>query len=67
MSFSSVIEEIQVLPYEEKIQVRFLLNKYLNEDKRERIYKNYRSSLKRAEAGELHFTTNIDELIDSVK
>ena len=67
MSFTTVINDIQVLPYEEKIQVRYLLEKYLNEEKRERIYKNYMNSLKRANAGELKFTSNIDELIDSVK
>ena len=67
MSFTSVIEDIQELPFEDKIKVRYLLDKYLKEEKRERIYKNYRSSLKRAEAGKLNFTSNIDDLIDSVK
>jgi PBP1b-binding outer membrane lipoprotein LpoB len=62
MSFTSVIEDIQVLDFEDKIKVQFLLNKYLVEEKRERIYKNNTSSLKNAEAGKLNFTSNINEL-----
>jgi hypothetical protein len=37
MSFTSVIEDIQVLDFEDKIKVQFLLNIFLIEDKRERI------------------------------
>ena len=67
MSFTSVIEDIQVLPLKDKLKVRYLLNQYLIEDKRERLYKKYKSSLKRAEEGKLHFTSDIDELINSAK
>jgi hypothetical protein len=67
MSFTSVIEDIQRLPFEDKIKVKFLLDRYLKDEKREKIYKNYKTSLKNAESGKLCFTSNIDELIESVK
>jgi hypothetical protein len=67
MSFTSVIADIQMLPFEDKIKVRFLLDKYLKDEKRQKIYKNYRTSLKNAESGKLNFSSNIDELIDSAK
>jgi hypothetical protein len=66
MSFTTVIEDIQSLPLEDKIKVRSLLDKYLIEEKRDRLYKSYKHSLKRAEAGSLNFTSDIDELINSV-
>ena len=67
MLYSALIEEIQGLPTENKIEVRSLIDKYLTEEKRNEIEKNYKTSLKRAKAGKLHFTSNIDELINSVK
>jgi hypothetical protein len=67
MSYTALIEELQALPTEDKIEVRSLIDKYIIEDKRNQIEKNYKASLKRAKAGKLHFTTDIDELMNSVK
>jgi hypothetical protein len=67
MSFTSVVEDIQELPRVDKLKVRYLLDKYLLEEKREKIYKKYQKSLKRAKEGKLTFSSNIDELINSVK
>lgn len=63
MSYSELIEEIQLLPTEEKIEVRSLIDKYLIEERREEIYQNHLEAIKMAERGELKFTSDTDELM----
>ena len=46
-NFASVVEEIQELSIEDKEEVFFLLNKYLIENRREEIYRNFQKSKKR--------------------
>jgi hypothetical protein len=63
MSYSELIEEIQALPTEEKIEVRSLIDKYLIEERREEIFQNHLDALKMAKNGELNFTSDTDELM----
>jgi len=66
MQYSALIDEIQALPTEMKLEVRSLIDKYIIEEKRSQIEKNYKSSLKRAKAGKLKFTSDVDELMKTI-
>jgi len=63
MSFSELIEEIQTLPTEDKIEVKELIEKFLVEERRNEIYNNYLDAKIMADRGELKFTSDTDELM----
>jgi hypothetical protein len=44
--FSSVIEEVKKLSVEEKEELRFLLDRYLIEERRSEIHQDYKASQK---------------------
>jgi len=58
-NFTKTVENIQQLSLEEKSEIYFLLKKYLIEDRREEIYRNYQNSKKRKN---WKFTNDIKEL-----
>lgn len=60
--FASVIEEVKKMSSEDKEELRFLLEKYLIEERREEIYKNYINSLQELKSGKLEFTNDINKL-----
>ena len=60
--FSQIVEEIKNLPLEAKEELKTLLEKYLVEERRAEIHKNYRKTKKDLERGKLTFSNNIDEL-----
>ncbi len=67
MSYAELIEEIQGLPRESKVEIKGLIESYLVEEERIEIEKDYKSSLKLANAGKLQFSSNIDNLLNSIK
>jgi hypothetical protein len=67
MSFSDVVEAIKILSLEEKEEIQSLLAQYLREERRETIYQNYLESKQAEKAGKLIFTSDIDELMDSLE
>lgn len=67
MTFSDVVETIKSLSLEEKQQIQALLAQYLREERREEIYNNYQASIEEEKTGRLNFSSNIDELKQSVE
>ena len=60
--FDDLVETIKSLSSEEKEEIKFLIERYLIEDRREEIYQNYKNSLKELEEGEIEFTESIDKI-----
>ena len=62
MNFSDVVEAIKVLPEDEKREIQLLLHQYLCEDRRDRIYDNFKSAQIEQQKGDLKFSSNLREL-----
>ncbi len=60
--FADVVEEVKKMPSEDKEELKFLLEKYLIEDQREVIYKNYKESLRELQENKLDFSNDINKL-----
>lgn len=60
--YSTLIEEVKRLSTEEKEELKFLIEKYLIEERREDIFKNYQESKKEIEEGRLEFSNDIERL-----
>ncbi len=67
MNFSDVVEGIKTLSLEEKEEIQSLLTQYLREEKRDEIYQNYLIAKQAEKEGKLKFTSDIDELINSLE
>ena len=67
MSFSDVVEGIKTLSLEEKEEIQSLLTQYLREERRDEIYQNYLIAKQAEKEGKLKFTSDIDELINSLE
>ena len=67
MTYTAPIEEIQALPLDEKIEIHSLLDKYLIEEKRKKIFLNHQEVIKMADNGELKFSSDIDELMNTLE
>jgi len=67
VKFNKLIETIKSLSLEEKEEIKFLIERYLIEERREEIYQNYKESLKELEKGEIKFTGNIDKLKEMIE
>ncbi len=61
-NYSELIEEIQNLTPEEKKEVKSLIERYIIEDERERIFADYQESLKELREGKLRFSGDMGEL-----
>ncbi|MEW6481607.1 MAG: hypothetical protein AB1397_01145 [bacterium] len=59
LRYDNLIESVKSLPREEKEDLKFLIDKYLIEEKREEIYRNYQNSLKESK---LEFSSDVDKL-----
>ena len=59
-NFSTIIEKVKKLSFEEKEELQQLLQNYLVEARRDEIYENYLRS--RKEEKKLQFTNNINLL-----
>jgi len=60
--FNELIENIKTLSSEEKEEIKFLIEKYLVEEKREEVYENYQKSVKELNKGKLVFSNNVKKL-----
>ncbi len=60
--YDILIENIKKLPLSEKEELRNLIEKYIIEEKREEIYKNYLISLNEYKDNKLQFSSDISEL-----
>ncbi len=63
-TFGDLVEVIKKLSFTEKEEIKFLIEKFLIEEKREAIYKNYQESLIEVEENKLEFSDDIDKLPD---
>jgi hypothetical protein len=62
MNFENIIEEVKLLPFEMKQQLKQLLEKYLIEERCAEIHKNYKKSQKEYKAGKFQLSGDIQEL-----
>ncbi|MGK7945186.1 MAG: hypothetical protein AB4058_12020 [Microcystaceae cyanobacterium] len=67
MSFSDVVEAIKTLSLEEKEEIHQLLVQYLREERRQEIHQNYLAAKQQEKEGNLHFTSDIDDLMESLE
>jgi len=67
MTFSEVVESVKNLSTDEKEEIKLLIERYLIEEKREEIYQNYLLSQQRQQEGKLNFSSDIDELMNSLE
>jgi len=65
-NFAGVVEEVKQLSFDEKQELKDLLEIYLTEERREEILKNGEQSRRELERGELKFSSNLDELMESL-
>ncbi|GEM_PF-1357182 len=59
LSYDNLIENVKSLSIEEKEELKFLINRYLSEEKREKIYKNFKDSLIEYNEGKLKFSSEL--------
>jgi hypothetical protein len=57
------VVDIQLLPTDDKIEMKELLQKYIIEERREVILQNYHNAINDADEGKLLFSDNAGELI----
>ncbi|NJO76501.1 MAG: hypothetical protein HC833_23790 [Leptolyngbyaceae cyanobacterium RM1_406_9] len=62
MTFSDVVEVIKSLSTDEKREIHLLLQHYLQEERRDEMYNNFKLAQVEQKKGELKFSSNIDEL-----
>ncbi|HSE83471.1 MAG TPA: hypothetical protein VLB01_02845 [Thermodesulfobacteriota bacterium] len=62
MDFGDLVEEIKKLSPEEKEELKFLIERFLVEERREEIHKHYKESMKELEKGKLKFSGEIEKL-----
>ena len=67
MTFSDVVEAVKNLSGEEKEEIKYLIEQYLREEKREEIYQNYLNSKQAEKEEKLKFSENINDLMDSLE
>lgn len=60
--YNTLVEEVKKLSVEEKEELKFLIEKYLVEERREEIFKNYQESKKEIEEEPLEFSGDIKRL-----
>jgi len=61
-NFADVVEGIKKMSQQDKEDLKFLLDKYLIEEKREGIYRNYQQAKRELHDEKLKFSSNINEL-----
>ncbi|MDF0553240.1 hypothetical protein [Kamptonema sp. UHCC 0994] len=62
MTFNDVVEVIKGLSTDEKQEIQLLLNQYIREERRDRIYDNFKLAQVEQQKGELKFSSDINEL-----
>jgi hypothetical protein len=61
-TYNVLIEEVKKLTREEMEELKFLVEKYLIEERRHDIFKNYQKSKKEVKEKQLEFSNNITKL-----
>lgn len=61
-SFAEIVEEVKALPVQEKQELYELIEKYLVEERREKIYQSYINSLSELDNGKAEFSNDIEKL-----
>lgn len=64
--FVNIVEGAKKLSTEEKTELKFLLEKYLIDERREEISQNYKKSLKELNKNKLEFSGDVDKLKDMI-
>ncbi len=60
LRYDLLIENIKKLPLDDKEELKTIIENYIIEERRSKIFSNYQESKK--EESNLNFTSNIDEL-----
>ncbi len=62
MTFNDVVEGIKGLSTDEKEEIQSLLQQYIREERRDKIYENFQAARQEEKTAELKFSKQIDEL-----
>lgn len=62
-----LVEGIKSLSTEEKEEIQSLLQQYLREERRDKIYENFQAAQKEQQQGNLKFSNQINELRQLIK
>lgn len=65
-TFANVVEDVKQLSFDEKSELKNLLESYLVEERRDEIFRNGEESRRRFKDSELKFSSNIDDLMESL-
>ena len=60
--YDILVENIKKLPLPEKEELKNLIEKYIIEEKWEKIYENYLKSVNEYKENKLQFSSNVNEL-----
>jgi len=63
-TFAGVVEEVKQLSFDEKTELKNLLESYLVEERRQEILENGEQSKQELENGKLKFSSSTDELME---
>ncbi len=63
-NFAEVVEEVKQLSFDEKSELKNLLELYLIEERRQEIFDNGEQSKRELQNGELKFSSNTEELME---
>jgi hypothetical protein len=63
-TFAGVVEEVKQLSFDEKRELKNLLESYLAEERRQEILENGEQSKQELKNGKLKFSSNADELVE---
>lgn len=63
-NFAEVVEDVKQLTFDEKSELKNLLDSYLVEERREEIFTSGETSKQKFKKGELQFSSDTDELME---
>ena len=66
MKFNEIVDKVKGLAYQEKEELKLLLDKYLVEERREEIETSYRETQKEYKESKLIFSSDIDKLKEQI-
>jgi hypothetical protein len=61
-NFAAIVEDVKNLSAEEKEELKYLLEQYILEERRNQIHMNYQESLTEMHEGKLKFCGSVNEL-----
>ncbi|MCK8602710.1 hypothetical protein [Desulfoferrobacter suflitae] len=61
-NFAAIVEDVKNLSAEEKEELKFLLEQYILEERRNQIHMNYQESLTEMQEGKIKFRATVNEL-----